>query len=61
VTKCDQLKSNALFNQKVAIAKQMGGDIKRDFIWYSSKEHDGRDELWKRIAGLTGLSDAAVG
>ena len=61
VTKCDQLKSNALFNQKVAIAKQMGGDIKRDFIWYSSKDHDGRDELWKRIAGLTGLSDAAVG
>ncbi len=61
VTKCDQLKSNALFNQKVAIAKQMGGDIKRDFIWYSAKEHDGRDELWKRIAGFTGLSDAPVG
>ena len=35
-------------------------DIKRDFIWYSSKDHDGRDELWKRIAGLTGLSDATI-
>lgn len=61
VTKCDQLKANALFNQKVAIAKQMGGDVKRDFIWYSSKDHDGRDELWRRIAGLTGLTDAPAG
>ena len=61
VTKCDQLKSNALYNRKVAIAREMGGDMKRDFIWYSSKDHDGRDDLWRRILGLTGLADVAGG
>ena len=54
VTKCDQLKSNALYNQKVAIARAMGGNVESDFIWYSSKSHVGREQLWKRIAGFTG-------
>jgi GTP-binding protein len=57
VTKCDQLKGNALFNRKQAIAKQMGGAIERDFSWYSAKSHAGRDELWARIRAITGTQD----
>lgn len=52
VTKCDKLKSNALFNRKNAIAREMGGDIERDFVWCSAQTGAGVDQLWRRVTQL---------
>jgi GTP-binding protein len=51
-TKCDKLKPNALYNQKRAIAKAMGGDPERDFVWCSAADGRGVDHLWRRILTL---------
>ncbi|TVR03593.1 MAG: YihA family ribosome biogenesis GTP-binding protein [Deltaproteobacteria bacterium] len=52
VTKCDKLSRNALFNRRHAIARDLGTDPDRDMVFFSSLSGDGRDLLWKRIAGL---------
>lgn len=51
-TKCDKLKTNALYNQKRAIAKAMGGDPERDFVWCSAADGRGVEQLWRRILTL---------
>jgi GTP-binding protein len=51
-TKCDKLKPNALYNQKRAIAKAMGGDPERDFVWCSAADGRGVEQLWRRILTL---------
>lgn len=51
-TKCDKLKPNALYNQKRAIAKAMGGDPERDFVWCSAADGRGVEQLWHRILTL---------
>ncbi|MFT4703174.1 MAG: GTP-binding protein [Bradymonadia bacterium] len=51
-TKCDKLKPNALYKQKVAIGKSLGADPERDIVWCSALSGAGRDHLWDRIRGL---------
>lgn len=51
-TKVDKLKSNALFNQKRAMAKAVGADPDHDIVWTSAANGAGREALWRRISAL---------
>ncbi len=51
VTKCDKLKSNALFNRQAAIVRELGAK-RSDLVWFSAKTGAGRDALWRRLSGL---------
>lgn len=58
-TKCDRIKPNALYNRKVAIARDMSLDPTRDIIWFSSKTGAGREQLWRRVDTLLPSVDGA--
>lgn len=60
LTKCDKLKSNALYQQKQAIARDMSADVDRDFVWTSHLDHRGRDDLWRRITHLLPASSTST-
>ncbi len=58
VTKCDKLKSNALYTAQRRIAKDMAVDPDTDIIWYSSQTGLGREAMWRRIDALLPSVDA---
>lgn len=54
LTKADKLKTNPRANARRAIAKDLGCKPD-DLILFSATKGWGRDELWERITGLTGV------
>jgi GTP-binding protein len=57
-TKCDKLSRNELYNRKRAICAEVSAH-EADIVWFSAETGAGRDDLWRRIVGLTAAGATA--